>query len=84
MNKEYEYSESCILYLHPNSGSRIDVVKNARIMSIAAHTRCNVCSFDFSGCGESDGDCVSFYYFSFIIYTISYLLIYLFLLSFLD
>jgi hypothetical protein len=35
------------------------VIKNARIMSIAAHTRSNVCSFDFGGCGESDGDCVS-------------------------
>lgn len=60
MNTEYENNETCILYLHPNSGSRVDVVKNARIMSIAAHTKCNVCSFDFAGCGESDGDCVSF------------------------
>jgi pimeloyl-ACP methyl ester carboxylesterase len=46
------------LYLHPNSGSRVDVVKT-RIMSIAATAKCTVCGFDFSGCGSSDGDDVS-------------------------
>jgi hypothetical protein len=54
-------SESCILYLHPNSGCRADVIKT-RIMTIAAHSKCAVCGFDFIGCGESDGDnvCSSF------------------------
>lgn len=51
-------SESCILYLHPNSGSRVDVVKT-RIMSVAATAKCTVCSFDFAGCGNSEGDHVS-------------------------
>lgn len=51
-------SESCILYLHPNSGSRVDVVKT-RIMSIAATAKCTVCGFDFAGCGSSEGDSVS-------------------------
>mmetsp|Transcript_6084 Transcript_6084/g.9185 ORF Transcript_6084/g.9185 Transcript_6084/m.9185 type:complete len:753 (-) Transcript_6084:323-2581(-) len=50
--------ESCILYLHPNSGSRVDVVRT-RIMSIAANAKCTACGFDFAGCGESEGDCVS-------------------------
>jgi hypothetical protein len=51
-------SDSCILYLHPNSGSRVDVVKT-RIMSIAAAAKCTVCGFDFAGCGSSEGDNVS-------------------------
>mmetsp|Transcript_26312 Transcript_26312/g.49358 ORF Transcript_26312/g.49358 Transcript_26312/m.49358 type:complete len:634 (-) Transcript_26312:298-2199(-) len=51
-------SESCILYLHPNSGSRVDVVKT-RIMSIAATAKCTVCGFDFAGCGSSEGANVS-------------------------
>jgi hypothetical protein len=59
MNSNLANTESCIVYLHPNSGARVDVMKNARFMSVAAATRSNVCSFDFCGCGESDGDCVS-------------------------
>jgi alpha/beta superfamily hydrolase len=47
--------ESCIIYLHPNSGCRADVVKT-RVMTIAAHSKCAVCGFDFIGCGESDGN----------------------------
>lgn len=58
MNPKLGNPESCILYLHPNSGSRVDVVRT-RIMSIAANAKCTVCGFDFSGCGESEGDCVS-------------------------
>lgn len=50
--------ESCILYLHPNSGSRADIVKT-RIMSIAASAKCTICGFDFAGCGNSEGDHVT-------------------------
>lgn len=33
----------------------MDVIKT-RIMTIAANSKCAVCGFDFSGCGESQGD----------------------------
>lgn len=62
MNPKLGNPECCILYLHPNSGSRVDVVRT-RIMSIAANAKCTVCGFDFAGCGESEGDCVSFKFF---------------------
>ena len=39
------------------SGSRVDVVRT-KIMAVAAHSQCSVCSFDFSGCGQSDGEYV--------------------------
>ena len=50
--------EFCIIYLHPNSGSRVDVVRT-KIMAVAAQAQCSVCSFDFSGCGLSDGEYIS-------------------------
>lgn len=51
---------SCIIHIlfHACSGSRVDVVRT-KIMAVAAQSQCAVCSFDFSGCGHSDGDYVS-------------------------
>ena len=51
-------NKSCILYLHPNSGSRADVVRT-KIMSVAAQAKCAVCGFDFAGCGLSEGNNIS-------------------------
>lgn len=58
INPDKKLSDCCIIYLHPNSGSRIDVVRT-RVMSVAAQSKCNVCGFDFSGCGDSGGEYVS-------------------------
>jgi hypothetical protein len=37
-----------------DSGSRIDVVRT-KIMAVSAQSQCAICSFDFAGCGLSDG-----------------------------
>ena len=36
-----------------------------RIMSVAATAKCTVCGFDFSGCGSSDGENVSYCHIAF-------------------
>lgn len=51
--------DTCIIYLPPNSGSKVDAIRNSRLMTLAATTKCNICSIDFAGCGESEGESIS-------------------------
>jgi pimeloyl-ACP methyl ester carboxylesterase len=45
-----------ILYLHGNGGSKMEVLPILRV----ENKRVNVCAFDFSGCGRSDGEYVTY------------------------
>lgn len=46
-----------IVYLHGNAGTRLDAVPAVR--GIGLELGVDLCSFDFSGCGKSEGDFVS-------------------------
>jgi hypothetical protein len=50
-------SDVCIVYMHPNSGNRLDLIR-ARALSVAIKLEIAACGFDFSACGAADGDYV--------------------------
>jgi len=50
------YIMPVVIYLHGNSSSRIEGLKNAPEL---LKKGINVCMFDFSGCGQSEGDYIS-------------------------
>lgn len=44
-----------VLYLHGNGGNKLEV------LSLLKHSfDVNFCAFDFSGCGQSDGEFVTY------------------------
>lgn len=49
-------SKSCVLYLHCNTGTRLDVKPYLKELIPEGFS---VCSFDFAGCGISGGDYIS-------------------------
>jgi alpha/beta superfamily hydrolase len=51
-------NDCCILYMHPNSGNRMDAIRS-RALSFAMVLGCSACGFDFSGCGQSEGEYIS-------------------------
>ena len=51
-------NDTCILYLHPNSGNRIDAIRS-KAVSLATGLGCSACGFDFAGCGMSEGEYIS-------------------------
>lgn len=46
----------CVVFAHPNASNRAE---GLQLRSWAAAAGCCVCSFDFAGCGESDGDTIT-------------------------
>ena len=48
-------SPQCIVYCHPNSSSRYEVI-TSRILPLAKSMQCNVACMDFTGTGHSEGD----------------------------
>jgi pimeloyl-ACP methyl ester carboxylesterase len=57
-SKELAYSP-CIIYCHGNAGNKIDIIEIFEFLS----WEFNICSFDFSGAGYSDGEFVTLGYF---------------------
>ena len=56
-DEEREYSKlPCVIYLHGNSSSRIEALGQLKFLLPLNIT---VFSFDFSGCGKSEGDYIS-------------------------
>lgn len=58
-NKTKESPGVCVIYLHGNSGCRIDGLS---IMPSIIESDMNFCCFDFSGCGLSEGEFISLGY----------------------
>lgn len=56
--KELAYSP-CIIYCHGNAGNKIDIIEIFEFLLWDF----NICSFDFSGAGFSEGDYVTLGYF---------------------
>lgn len=54
----WEKNRTCIVYLHPNSSSRLDVIRSY-VIQLAAFCHCAVCGIDLSGSGMSEGDFIS-------------------------
>ncbi|CAD8088895.1 unnamed protein product [Paramecium primaurelia] len=52
-------SDCCIIYCHGFNGCQVEGVKYAHI---AAQYNLNFCTFDFQGCGHSQGDLITFGY----------------------
>lgn len=48
--------EICVLYLHSNSGSRLEALP---LLNQVLENDMNLCCFDFSGCGLSEGEFIS-------------------------
>ncbi len=55
--KDVEYSP-CIIYCHGNAGNKVDIVEIFDFLLWDF----NICSFDFSGAGHSEGDYVTLGY----------------------
>ena len=53
-------SDSCIIYLHGNSGSRVD---SEEILELVLRSGISLFCFDFSGCGMSEGETISLGYY---------------------
>jgi hypothetical protein len=51
-------AKTCIVYCHPNSSSRMEVV-SSRVLETAAELGCSVACVDFTGTGQSEGDSIS-------------------------
>ena len=49
-------SQICVIYLHGNSGSRLEGLS---VMPYVIEKGMNFCSFDFAGCGLSEGEYIS-------------------------
>ena len=49
-------SSICVIYLHGNAGSRIESLS---LMPFVIENGMNFCSFDFAGCGLSEGEYIS-------------------------
>ncbi len=49
-------SNICVIYLHGNSGSRLEGLS---IMPFVIENQMNYCCFDFAGCGLSEGEYIS-------------------------
>ncbi|CAK90201.1 unnamed protein product (macronuclear) [Paramecium tetraurelia] len=52
-------SDCCIIYCHGFNGCQVEGVKYAHV---AAQYNLNFCTFDFQGCGQSQGDLITFGY----------------------
>jgi pimeloyl-ACP methyl ester carboxylesterase len=57
-SKDLAYSP-CIIYCHGNAGNKIDIIEIFEFLL----WEFNICSFDFSGAGFSEGDYVTLGYF---------------------
>ena len=51
-------SDCCLIYMHPNSGNRMDIIRS-KALQFAMAIGLAGCSFDFSACGSSEGDYIS-------------------------
>ena len=51
--------QSCptVMYLHGNGGSKLELLP---ILRADPHSNTNFCSFDFSGCGRSEGSFITY------------------------
>ena len=46
----------CVIYMHGNAGNKLEGLEHWRQL---AEQGINLCTFDFSGCGNSEGDWVT-------------------------
>jgi len=46
----------CVIYMHGNAGNKMEGLEYWKIL---AEQGINLCTFDFSGCGNSEGDWVT-------------------------
>jgi len=58
MRESESRGPACIVYCHPNSSSRMEVV-SSRVLETAAELGCSVACVDFTGTGQSEGGCIS-------------------------
>lgn len=49
----------CVIYMHGNAGNKLEGLEYARYL---ASKGINLCTFDFSGCGNSEGEYVTLGY----------------------
>ena len=52
----------CVIYLHENSGSRIQAMNNNNMKICLLKHNINLCAFDFAGSGQSEGKYISLGY----------------------